>query len=263
MRISGSSVLLTGASGGLGQAIARTLAGHGAKLLLSGRGGEVLDSLAGELGGTALPADLSDAEQTRRLAQEAGEVDILIANAGLPGSGLLQTYEIEQIGRVLDVNLRAPIVLARELTPGMVVRKRGHVVFMSSLAGKAASPGSSLYNATKFGLRGFSTALRAELRGTGVGVSTILPGFVRDAGMFADAKVSLPPGIGTSTPAEVARAVVRAIEHDRGEVGVAPLHLRAGAAIAGLVPELSMRVQTRAGGGVIADKMAKGQRDKR
>ncbi len=108
----------------------------------------------------------------------------------------------------------------------MLARRRGHLVFMGSLAGKAASPASSLYNATKFGLRGFALALREDLRDAGVGVSVIMPGFISDAGMFADSGVKLPPGVGTRTPEQVAAAVLRAVEQNRAEVTVAPLPIR-------------------------------------
>ena len=89
---------------------------------------------------------------------------------------------------MLEVNLRAPIALARALAPAMIARGSGHIVFISSLAGKAAAPASSIYSATKFGLRGFALGLREDLRPHGVGVSVVLPGFIRDAGMFADAR---------------------------------------------------------------------------
>ena len=86
------------------------------------------------------------------------------------------------------MNLRAPVQLARALLPGMRERGSGHLVFISSLSGKMASAGASIYNATKFGLRGFGFALNEELRGTGVGSTTVFPGFIRDAGMFADSR---------------------------------------------------------------------------
>jgi short-subunit dehydrogenase len=189
VNVAAKKVLLTGATGGLGHAIARSMAAAGAHVVLSGRRGDVLVALAGEIGAEVAPADLSDAKAVRDLATAHGDTDILIANAGLPASGRLETYDEDQIERALLVNLHAPILLAHALTPQMVQRGAGHVVFMSSLAGKTATAGSSLYNATKFGLRGFAGALRAELHGTGVGVSSIFPGFIRDAGMFADANV--------------------------------------------------------------------------
>jgi short-subunit dehydrogenase len=263
VNVSGKKVLLTGASGGLGQAIARRLAAAGAHVVLSGRRGDVLVDLAGEIGGEVAPADLSDAAAVRDLAAAHGDADILVANAGLPASGRLETYTEEQIERALLVNLHAPILLAHALTPHMVQRGSGHVVFMSSLAGKTATAGSSLYNATKFGLRGFAGALRAELHGTGVGVSSIFPGFISGAGMFADANVKLPFGVGTKTPEHVADATLRAIERDRGEIDVAPAGLKLGAKFGGLAPELAATVTRKSGGAKVAAQFEAGQLDKR
>jgi short-subunit dehydrogenase len=263
MEISGSRVLLTGATGGIGLAIARTLHGAGAELIITGRRVEVLEPLAAELGARALAVDLADRAEVERLASEAGEVDILVANAALPASGPLDSYSVEQLERALDVNLRAPIVLAHELLPAMLERRRGHLVFMSSLSGKAVSPGTALYAASKFGLRGFAGSLRADLHDSGVGVSAVLPGFIRDAGMFAEAEVELPPGVGTRTPQDVADGVVKAIAQNRGEVEVAPLQLRASTIFASLAPESAQRVARRVGSERVAREMAAGQRDKR
>jgi len=263
MLISGSTVLLTGASGGLGQAIARALRQRGANLILTGRRVEVLEPLASELDARALAVDLAAPAEVERLVAEAGDVDILVANAALPASGALSSFTVEEIDRALAVNLRAPIVLARELAPAMVERGRGHLLFMSSLAGKAATPATSLYNATKYGLRGFASALRADLRASGVGVSAVFPGFIRDAGMFAEADVKLPPGVGTRSPEHVAQAVLAAIERNRGEVDVAPLPLRVSAAFAGLAPELAAALARRLGSEEISRQMEAGQRTKR
>ncbi|HEV7586265.1 MAG TPA: SDR family NAD(P)-dependent oxidoreductase [Solirubrobacteraceae bacterium] len=263
LQISGSRALLTGATGGIGQAIARALAAAGAQLTLTGRRGEVLEQLAGELGARALPADLSVPAEVDRLAAEAGEIDILVANAGLPASGTLESFSVEEIDRALDVNLRAPIVLAHELAPGMVARGRGHLLFISSLAGKASTPRTAIYNATKFGLRGFAGALRADLRGSGVGASCVFPGFISEAGMFAEAGVKLPLGVGTRPPEDVARAVVGAIERNRGEVDVAPFQLRAGTLFAAVAPELAGTVARRLGSDDISRQMQDGQSEKR
>lgn len=263
MQISGSTVLLTGATGGIGHAIARALRARGATLILSGRRTDVLEPLATEIGARSLAADLSDRVELERLIDDAGRVDILVANAALPATGRLESFSIEQIDRALDVNLRAPIVLARALVPAMVERGAGHLLFMCSLASKAATPSTALYNASKFGLRGFASALRADLRDSGVGVSAIFPGFIRDAGMFADAEVKLPPGIGTRSPEDVARAVVHAIERNRGEVDVAPLPLRASTLFAGVAPELAGGLARRLGSEDLTRKLAAGQGDKR
>ena len=263
MNVGGRTVLLTGATGGLGHAIARRLAAAGARIVLSGRRGDVLAALASEIGAEVAPADLSDPGAVRALAAAHIHADILVANAGVPASGRLQTYNDDQIERALLVNLHAPIILTHALSPHMVNRGSGHMVFMSSLGGKTATAGSSLYNATKFGLRGFAGAMRAELHGTGVGVSTIFPGFIRDAGMFADANVKLPFGVGTKAPEEVAEATLRAIERNRGEVDVAPVGLKVGTLLGGLAPETAARVTRKSGGDDVAMQFETGQLDKR
>jgi short-subunit dehydrogenase len=263
LQISGSTVLLTGATGGIGHAIARVLRSRGAQLILTGRRIEVLEQLGEELDARVLAVDLSVAAEVERLVANAGDVDILIANAALPASGTLESFSVAEVDRALDVNLRAPIVLAHELVPGMVLRGRGHLLFMSSLAGKAPTPRATVYSASKFGLRGFASALRSDLRGTGVGVSTVFPGFISDAGMYADADVKLPLGIGTRSPEDVAGAVVGAIERNRGEVDVAPLALRVGTAFASLAPELAGSVARRLGSDEVSRKMADRQSDKR
>ena len=263
MRLDGARVLLTGATGGLGQAIARGLAARGATLTLTGRREGVLEPLAAELGGRIIVSDLSEPDAPARLLAEAGEVDVLVANAGLPGSGRLNSFSPEEIDRALDVNLRAPMLLAHGLTESMVARGSGHLVFMSSLSGRAASPGTSVYAATKFGLRGFALALREDLAPKGVGVSVILPGFISDAGMFADSGAKLPAYVGTKRPEDVARAVVKAIEHDRAEIEVAPVALRAGTTLAALAPGPIGAIQRRLGATATADQIGRGQRDKR
>jgi uncharacterized protein len=263
--LAGSRALITGATGGIGAAIARALHGRGATVVLSGRQGDVLERSSAELGERAevLVADLCDGEQVAALPGRAGQVDVLVANAALPASGHLLGFEPDQIDRALDVNLRAPIQLSRSLVPAMTDRGFGHLVFISSLSGKAASSGSSLYSATKFGLRGFALGLREDLHGTGVGVSTVFPGFIRDAGMFHDSGAKLPAGVGTRTPEQVAKAVVRGIERDKGELDVAPLGLRAGAAAAGLAPGIVAAAQRRFGGSTISESIARGQAGKR
>ena len=256
-------MLLTGATGGLGHAIARSLAQRGGRLVLTGRRAEVLEPLAAELGARALAVDLADASEVQRLLEGAGELDILVANAALPASGTLDSYTVEEIDRALAVNVRAPIVLAHGLIGSMVARGGGHLLFMSSLAGKAATPRTALYNASKYALRGFAAALRADLRESRVGVSAVFPGFIRDAGMFADAGVELPPGVGTRSPVDVATAVIGAIENNRGEVDVAPLPLRASAMLASVAPELAAGLARRLGADDISRRMETGQRDKR
>ena len=125
-------------------------------------------------------------------SREAGDVDVLVTSAGLSQSGEITKLSPAEVDELLDVNLRAPVMLARLLAEPMAARRSGHIVFVSSLQGKSAGPYSALYTATKFGLRGFSLALRLDMADHGVGVSCVFPGFVRDAGMFADSVASLP-----------------------------------------------------------------------
>ena len=259
------TVLVTGATGGIGQAVTRALAARGARLILTGRRADVLDALAQEVAARALVCDLAQREAVDRLATEAARigVDVLIANAALPASGRVTELAQVEIDRMLDVNLRAPVALARALMPGMISRRRGHLVFISSLSGKGASPASAVYSATKFGLRGFALGIREDLRPHGVGASVILPGFIRTAGMFAETDVVLPWGVGTRSPQDVAAAVIGAIEHNRAEVDVAPVAMRLGASLASVAPALAAAVSRRMGSERIAAGLAESQRDKR
>ena len=237
MELESRRVLLTGATGGLGEAIARALAAKGAQLVLSGRRVDALEALARELGAEPVVCDLSDRADLERLVAAAGEVDVLVANAGLPGSGTLPRVEPGDIDRVLEVNLRAPIMLARLLSPGMIDRGRGQLVFVASFAGKLPSAGeSSIYTATKFGLRGFAHVLRAQLKRKRVGVSLVTPGPVRDAGMFARGGAKTPPLVSPSSPEDVGKAVVRAIERNAAEIDVASLGLRIISKVGALAP---------------------------
>ncbi len=261
MQVDGKRVLLTGASGGIGIALARSFAAAGAHVVVSGRREAELEALAADVGGTALVADLAERDDVRRLLAEAGTVDVLVANAALPASGALDDFTAEQVDRALEVNLRAPIAMTHALVPGMVARGGGHLVFVSSLAGIAASKGTSLYNATKFGLRGFALGQRQDLHGTGVGVSVVLPGFISDAGMFAESGATLPRGFGTRTPEQVAEASLDAVRRDRGEVVVAPPVDRVAARFAGLVPGVGAWIQRV--GPDLTSGIAAGQRHKR
>jgi short-subunit dehydrogenase len=259
--LDGRTALLTGATGGLGRAIAMALAQRGASVLLSARKPEALEALAAGLPGDGhrvLPADLAEPGAGERLAGEAGGVDLLVANAGLPGAGLLVDFTPDEVTRALRVNLEAPMLMARALYPTMVERGSGHLVFVSSLSGKAPSPRSSVYNATKFGLRGFALGLRADLGPKGIGVSLISPGFIREAGMFADSGAKPPPGMGTGTPEQVGDAVVKAIERDKAEVAVAPLPQRAMAHFALASPGIAVRVQSGSAGQRAAKAVADG-----
>lgn len=259
----GSRALITGATGGIGQAIARRLAAEGVELVLSGRRLDVLEPLATELGATSIAAELGDIADVDRLMAAAGPIDLLVANAALSASGDLLEYTPEQIDRNLTVNLHAPIIMTRTAAAGMVERGRGHIILIGSLSGKVASLDASLYNATKFGLRGFALGFRQDLAERGVGLSIVEPGFVRDAGMFVKSGAKLPGSVRTVTPEQVASGVVKAVRRDRAEVVVAPAELRGGAAVGAIIPGLSARLQKAGGGAKVAHALADGQRENR
>ncbi|MEV0281744.1 SDR family NAD(P)-dependent oxidoreductase [Streptomyces sp. NPDC050610] len=239
MRIHGSTVLLTGATGLLGQALAHEMAERGADLVLTGRRPDVLDPLAKELDARAVAADLSSPKEVRRLMKAAGEVDVVIANAAMLAFGLLSEFTAEEVDYLLDINLRSPVHLTRLAAEHMVAQQSGHLVFILSVAGKYASQRLSMYNCAKFGLRGYSRALRQELRPHNVGVSSILPGYIREP-HSTKPEVKLPRWTGGSnSPEEIARATTRAIERDRGETVVSPLPVRLSASLAAQAPDLA------------------------
>jgi short-subunit dehydrogenase len=263
MEISGRTALVTGATGGIGHAIARALHARGAQLILTGRRTDVLEPLAAEVSGTALGADLSQRADVERLIAEAGHADIVVNNAALPASGDLLSFSVEEIDRALDVNLRGPMVLSRHFGETLGGKGEGHIVFISSLAGKSGQGGAAVYSATKFGLRGFAQGLRGDLASKNVGVSAVFPGFIRDAGMFHESGTQLPKGVGTSTPEQVASAVIDAIERNRFEVDVAPFGMRVMTSFAAVAPATAARFSAKMGGDKIAKDLAEGQRDKR
>ena len=262
--LQGKTVLLTGASSGLGPHIARRLDGAGAKLILSARNKPALDELADELRhARVIVADLARKGAPEGLAEAAGRVDVLVSNAGVPATGRLVSRAVADIDHALAVNLRAGMVLARLLIPQMVKRRAGHIVFMSSIAGKVPAPGISIYNATKFALRGFGLALREELWRTGVGVSVICPTFVSESGMWAETGMKANPLVGEVKPSQVAAAVLTAITKNRAEIDVFGPQVKAGLVVQLLAPELFSAVERRTGAAKDADRAAERLRRKR
>jgi short-subunit dehydrogenase len=262
MEISGSRVLLTGATGGLGGTIARSLHEGGARLVLTGRRADALEALASELSGAeVIECDLAQRQQLDLLLARSGDVDILVANAALPGTGTLEEFSAEEIDRALDVNLRAPILLAKQLAPKMAARRRSHIVFISSMGGKVPASRLSVYAATKYGLRGFAACLRQDLATHGVGVSVVFPGSVNDVGMWAESGAHTDAG--TVTSSAVAAGIIRAIERNKGEVDVAPWSIRIAGVLAHLAPETFARVARRSGADKQTADLAKGLRHKR
>lgn len=250
MDIAGSQVVVTGAAGGLGAAICRHLANRGARVVLSGRNETALVELAAEVGGEVVVADLCNAGDVSRLAKVAGGADALVLNAGVGFDPAIGEVTPADIDTMLDTNLRAPATLAVSFVQVLLGEsRRGAVVFIGSVAGVSATPGTRMYNASKFGLRGLALSMHQELHGTGVSATHVAPGFISGAGMFANSGMALPPGVRTSTPGDVAVGVERAIRRGPAEVFVAPTELRVGAVLASAAPRTGAAILRRLGAG--------------
>ena len=243
MDLEGKTALVTGASRGLGRVIARALAEEGMTLVLAARSAPEIEGLARDLGrARAVKADVSRRSDCERLVEAAGPIDVLVNNAGVETIGRFHELPFDEIQHMLEVNLVASLRLARLVLPGMLARRRGHIVNVASLAGKSGPPLAETYAATKAGLIGFSQSLRASYEGTGVSASAVCPGFVAGEGMFADRQrafgVKAPRLLGATTPERVARAVVLAISEDLPEILVTPGPVRLLAAATQLFPRL-------------------------
>ena len=223
----GKNVLLTGGSRGIGPVIAGALAKQGAHLALAARSAQDLQTVASglkDLGVKVItfPVDLADSAERRRLVaavlEQLGQIDILVNNAGLESAGAFLDLPWEVCEQTLQVNLAAPMELTQLALPDMLRRKSGHIANIASIAGKNGVPYEAVYCGTKAGLAEWTRALRLEYDGSGVHFSTIFPGYVTEAGMFASFGVQPPRQAGSCTPEQVARATVRAIERNQREV---------------------------------------------
>ncbi|HKA90829.1 MAG TPA: SDR family NAD(P)-dependent oxidoreductase [Haliangiales bacterium] len=213
--------LVTGASAGIGEAIARELARAGARLVLVARRRELLDKLAAELGEAhrVIAADLGDPARATSLAAEVGDIDVLVNNAGVQIVGPTIGTPPEEGENLLRINVFSPMRLVLACLPAMVARGSGTIVNIASLAALAPAPGMFYYNASKAALGAASEALRGELRGTGVNVVTVYPGPVRTAmEQAAWAKYERTLAVPTGTAEELAVLVRRAIERRRARI---------------------------------------------
>ena len=238
LKLHDTVALVTGASSGIGAATARELAKRGAKVVLAARRAdrlaeqvEAITSAGGQA--TAIEADVADTSALERLASAAvavyGRVDALINNAGIGSAKRFARVESADIERMVSVNLLAPMLLTRLLLPGMLERKRGAIVCVASVSGLIAT--ETVYSATKFGVRGFALSLRRELRGKGVSVSVVSPGFIK-TDLTAWRGSARMPG-----PEIVANAIAGLLTHPRREV-VVPAIYRGAIAVEGLAPWL-------------------------
>lgn len=217
--LEGRTALVTGASRGIGHAVAAGLAAAGARLLLSARGGPDLDAAAEETGGEALAADLSTPGGPAELAAAARErlgdaPDVLVNAAGVFGLAPAHRLEAGELDRHLAVNLRAPVLLVRSLLPRMLRRGSGRLVHLGSVAGRRPFPENAAYGASKYGLRGFHEILAEELTGTGVSSLLVEPGPVDTAAwdpLESRLGSDLPPRDAMLRPGTVAEAVLGAL----------------------------------------------------
>lgn len=231
MNLSGSRAVVTGASRGIGEVLARRLASRGARVALVARHHEALEKLAADIDGESYPADLAQPATIGALAariEADGPIDLLVNNAGVDLTGELIALDPDEIHRLFLVNLVAPVLLSRAVIPAMRARGRGHIVNVSSLAGTNALPGVAPYSASKAGLSHFTAALRADLAGSPLRTTLVEIGPVRSTMM--DSLRSHPPtaraverlerlrlAVDLDTD-EVVDAIVRGIEHDRRHV---------------------------------------------
>jgi len=248
--LGGKTAVLTGANGGLGIHMARALAKEKMNLLLVAypeSGVEKLRTTVATLCPQAevILADLrlpSECAQVIHHAEQLfGSVDLLVNNAGMEFSSLYHELSEAQVLDVLAVNLGASMLLARRVLAGMVERKSGHIVNISSLAGKGGPACQEPYAATKAALTAFTFSLRATYRGTGVSASVVCPGFV-EAGIYARTKTrtrrSAPRMLAGNLPERVARAVVKAVRHDVPELIVNRFPIRPMLVLSALSPTL-------------------------
>ena len=243
--IAGKVVVLTGASGGIGAFIARALAKEQATVVSISRSKEGLERICAEVEiaggkGINIPFDLSRLEELPNLVQQihqlAGSIDILINNAAIEKYRPLQNYTLEDTQSILTTNLMVPIELTRLVLPSMIQQGSGHIVNISSLAGKKGAPYNSIYSASKAGLIMWSDAIRQELASTNVGVSVLCPGSTA-AGMFLELGLSPSSTARVAEPTEVANAVLQAIKQNQEEVILDGLPSRVLFAITQLSPQ--------------------------
>ena len=241
--LAGKKALVTGASGGIGGAIAKALRAQGAEVGLSGRNVEALNKLAAEIGGGChvLPGDLNTAEAADALIKSAeekmGQVDILVNNAGLTKDGLFMRMKDEDWQVVQDVNLTAPFRLIRAAIKGMMKRRAGRIINITSVVGVTGNPGQANYCASKAGMIGMSKSMAAEVASRGITVNCIAPGFIATAmteALNEDQKskinATIPAGaMGTSE--DIAASVVYLASDEAKYVTGQTLHVNGGMAM--------------------------------
>jgi uncharacterized protein len=254
----GTRVLVTGASRGIGAAIARAFAARGATLGLVARKSEPLEELAGELSGDghqAISADVSDPEAMQAAVAEFGDVDVVVANAGITHYRPFAQLPLDEARHMNDVNWLGTIYTVWAALPGMIERRRGHIVVVSSGGGVRGFPSAAVYNGTKAAQRGFAEALRHELHGTGISVTTVFPGEIETS--LHDHELDHMPDwyrLDRRSPAgPLGELVVQAVENDQRELFYPPA-VRLLRVVNGISPRLGDLVLRRMLGRSVAPR---------
>lgn len=241
--LSGKKALVTGASGGIGAAIARALNGQGADIALTGRNVEALGKLAESTRGLAhvIPGDLASPEGAEAVVKAAedkmGQIDILVNNAGLTKDGLFMRMKDEDWQAVQDVNLTAPFRLIRATIRGMMKRRFGRVVNITSVVGVTGNPGQANYCASKAGMIGMTKAMAAEVANRGITLNCVAPGFIATAmteGLTDEQKAAISakiPSGGMGTPEDVAACVAFLASDEARYITGQTLHVNGGMAM--------------------------------
>lgn len=254
-KLKGRNAIITGASAGIGAHVARALAEQGMNVVLAARSADKLLDVAGELekfGVKAVPVetDVTLPESLRNLVstamEECGSIDVLVNNAGVETYREFHELEIDDILRTIDTNLTATLVLSRLVIPHMLAAKQGHIVNMSSTAGKFGPAYGAAYGASKSGMIAFTETLRGEYRGTGISASVICPGFTDDGGIYERMKKEIgrgtPAMMGHTSADKVAKAVVRSIQGNKPEIIVNSPPMRPMAVLCQIAPSLGQRI---------------------
>jgi 3-oxoacyl-[acyl-carrier protein] reductase len=241
--LTGKTALVTGATGGIGKAIAVALAAQGARVALSGTRTEVLEALKGEIGGetVVLPCNLADAAAVERLVPEAetalGKLDILVNNAGLTRDMLAMRMKDEEWAAVIEVNLTATFRLSRAAMRGMLKRRAGRIISITSIVGVMGNAGQANYAASKAGMIGLAKSLAKEVAARGVTVNCIAPGFIETPMTDVlnekqrEAILASVPAGRLGTPADVAAAAVYLASDEAAYVTGQTLHVNGGMAM--------------------------------
>ncbi len=231
-QLKGRVAIVTGCSRGIGVPLAEALAKRGVHLSISARTAGDLERVRRDLGRFDVPViatvgDITDGDHRGELIErtitELGAIDILVNNAGIEDVRRFHHTDPEALERVIEVNLRAPMLMTRAVVPSMLARRQGHVVNISSGAGKLGPPFMASYAASKFGLVGFTQSLCTEYRSSGVGFSAVCPAFVTGVGMYSrweEAGIRAGKLAGTCTPEQVVKATLRCITKDRPEATI-------------------------------------------